>query len=176
MSRSNKVFEGMFANQDDMKQSISARLRYYMQKEKISQPKLAKAIGCSRDTIFSYMNNKISESRMDINVLKKLAQFFGVGQYYFCNDYHIFVDTENVAEILKELRKKERVPQRVFADMLGIPLASYKTYEQGKIKLPERHWEKIYYLYKESVDYLKIDEMDKFRSICSNLNMRKHKF
>lgn len=77
---------------------------------------------------------------------------------------------------MKELRKKERVPQRVFADMLGIPLASYKTYEQGKIKLPERHWEKIYYLYKESVDYLKIDEMDKFRSICSNLNMRKHKF
>lgn len=134
----------MFADKDTMKQSISARIRYHVRKAKVSQPELAKAVGCSRDTIFSYMNNKISESSMDIHVLKKLAEYFGVNEYYFCNDYHIFVDSRNVPETLKELREKEGVTQRAFADMLEIPLVSYKNYEQGRVRLPERYWEKIY--------------------------------
>lgn len=133
----------MFADQNVMKQSISARIRYYARKEKVSQPELAKAIGCSRDTVFSYMNNKTSESHMDINVLKKLAEYFEVDEYYFCNAYHIFVDSENVPEILKELRRKEGATQKAFADMLEISLASYKNYEQGRIRLPERYWKKI---------------------------------
>lgn len=166
----------MFVDRNDMEQSISVRIRYHVQKEKISQPKLAKAIGCSRDTIFAYMNNKTPESRMDINVLKKLADYFGVDKYYFCNAYHIFTDTEDVPRILKRLREKEGVTQKVFAYMLEIPLDSYKSYEQGKAQLPERHWRKIYYLHKWDIGCLNTDEMDKFESIRSNMNMNKYKF
>ena len=49
----------MFEDEEYRNRSISTRIKYFMKKEKLSQPKLGAAIGCSRDTIFSYANAKI---------------------------------------------------------------------------------------------------------------------
>lgn len=114
-----------------------------MQKAKISQPRLAKEIGCSRDRIFCYANGKVSEGYMDIELLKKLAGFFELDPYYFCNEYHVFVDTMDVPKVLKQLREKEGLSQREFAEKMKIPLASYKVYESGKTRLAEKYWKRL---------------------------------
>ena len=143
LTRSSNVFQGMFMENKMLEKSISAKIKYQMQKAKISQPRLAKAIGCSRDRIWTYANGKVSEGYMDIDFLKKLADYFGLDQYYFCNDYHVFVDTVNVSDILKELRKRKGLSQREFAKKMKIPLTSYKVYETGKTRFAEKHWEKL---------------------------------
>lgn len=130
----------MFAGKEKLRKSVSARIRYQLQQEKLSQSKLANAVGCSKDRIFSYVNGKISEERMDIGFLKSLADYFGLEPYYFCNDYHIFVDSEDVPAALKKLRMKSKVSQRAFAEKIKIPLASYKKYETGDAQLAERYW------------------------------------
>lgn len=143
LTRSSNVFQGMFIENSTMENSISTRIKYQMQKAKISQPRLAKEIGCSRDRIFCYANGKVSEGYMDIELLKKLAGYFELDPYYFCNEYHVFVDTMDVPKVLKQLREKEGLSQREFAEKMKIPLASYKVYESGKTRFAEKYWKQL---------------------------------
>lgn len=93
LTKSSEVFQGMFGQALGMDAGIPDRIKYHLHRTKTSQRKLAKALGCSRDTIFSYANGKIPEDRMDIAVLKQMASYFGQDRYCFCNEYHRFVDT-----------------------------------------------------------------------------------
>lgn len=77
---------------------------------------------------------------MDIGILKNMAAYFGEDIYYLCNEYHVFMDAVDVPEYLRRLRKKAGMSQKEWAGQLGIPLASYKSYEMGRVRLPERHW------------------------------------
>lgn len=123
--------------------AIPDRIKYHLHRTKTSYWKLAKALGCSRDTVFSYANGKIPEGHMDISVLKKMAAYFGKEEYYFCNEYHVFVDTANVPEYLKRVRKAKGMSQKVFADTFGIPLSAYKKYEVGAVRIPEKYYKVV---------------------------------
>lgn len=130
----------MFEEKSGSDSDIPDRIKYHLHKTKTSHWKLAKALGCSRDTVFSYANGKISEDRMDIAVLKKMAVYFGKETYYFCNEYHVFVDTVDVPEYLKGIRKEKGMSQKVFASTYGIPLSAYKKYEVGAVRIPEKYY------------------------------------
>lgn len=69
LTKSAKVFEGMFEDKAKIEQSISARIRYCMYKAKVPQYKIAKAIGYAKETIFNYMNGKVSEEHMNVQML-----------------------------------------------------------------------------------------------------------
>lgn len=143
LTRSSKVFWGMFTEKEMLEQSIASRIRYQMQKAGISQPKLAEAIGTTRDRIYTYENGKIEEQNMEIELLKKLARYFELDEYYFCNEYHVFMDTTDVPKVLKQLRGKKQMSQRQFAAKKNIPIAAYKSYESGKVRLAEKYWIKL---------------------------------
>lgn len=130
----------MFEEKLDIDVSISARIKFHLQKSKISYPKMAEAMECSRDMVFSYANGKIPEGHMDIAVLKKMAAYFGKETYYFCNEYHVFVDTVDVPEYLKRIRKAKEMSQKDFAVAFHIPLSAYKKYETGVVRIPEKYY------------------------------------
>lgn len=140
LTKSSEVFQGMFEDRQDTDACISARIKYYLHRAKTSHWKLAKALGCSRDTVFSYANGKISEDRMNVAVLKKMAAYFGTDPYYFCNEYHVFVDTVDVPEYLKGIRKAKGMSQREFCEKVQIPLAAYKKYETGAVRIPGKYY------------------------------------
>lgn len=133
----------MLDDEEARNRNISSRIKYFMNKEKLSQPGLGAAIGCSRDTIFRYTNAKIPEAHMDIQLLKKMAAYFGVEEYYFCNEYHRFIDTTNVPEYLRWTRKKMNMTQRQFVKILNVSLDSYKCYEVGKMRVSEECYYKL---------------------------------
>lgn len=62
----------------------------------------------SRDLVSSYTKESFPEEPMQISVLKSFALYFGKDTYYFCNDYHKFIDTVDVAKLLKRLRQNIR--------------------------------------------------------------------
>lgn len=138
-----RIFRGMHQYEKEKMKHISYRLKYHMAEYRISQLELAKACGCSIDTIFSYANGKCREENMDIGILKKIAAYFGKEEYYFCNEYLKVIDTVNVPEWLKRKRKERNMLQREFAARLHIPLESYKAYEAGTIRLQFRYWKEI---------------------------------
>ena len=132
--RSMRYFESMPTEFDMTK--ISDRINYELFDRRIPKVRLAREVGVGRDLVSSYTRENFPEESMQIPVLKSFAAYFGKDTYYFCNDYHKFIDTVDVVKLLKRLRKEKGVTQRRFADELGVTIAMYKTYEQGKSSLP----------------------------------------
>lgn len=129
-----RYFESMPTEFDMTK--ISDRINYELFDRRIPKVRLAREVGVGRDLVSSYTRENFPEESMQIPVLKSFAAYFGKDTYYFCNDYHKFIDTVDVVKLLKRLRKEKGVTQRRFADELGVTIAMYKTYEQGKSSLP----------------------------------------
>lgn len=84
---------------------------------------------------------------MQISVLKSFSEYFGKDTYYFCNDYHIFMDTVDVVRLLKRLRQEKGMTQMVLDGELNITTVIYKKYEQGKCKLPYQVYLRLQELY-----------------------------
>lgn len=143
LTRSEHVFLGMFDDYCGMENKIYIRIKYFIKKSKVSYQELGAAVGCSHDTVFVYANGKIVEEHMNIGILKRMAEYFGVEAYYFCNEYHVFVDTTDVPEYLKKIRKEKRMSQKEFAEATGVSLASYKKYETGAVRIPEKYYQVI---------------------------------
>lgn len=92
---------------------------------------------------------------MQIPVLKSFAAYFGKDAYYFCNEYHQFIDSLDVVKLLKRLRGKKGITQKMFADELGVTTVMYKAYEQGKSMLPYPVYlrlRKLYGLFEKETD------------------------
>lgn len=109
----------------------------------ISQMRLARELGISRDCIFDYMNPEYPERAMQVETLKKLAVYFKKDIHYFCNAYHIFLDTVDGRAYLKDKRSKLGMSQREYAKEIGVTLCAYKVYERGRARIPEEVWKRI---------------------------------
>ncbi len=126
---------------------ISGRINFELVDRRIPKARLAREVGVSRDLVDNYTRESFSEESMQISVLKSFAAYFGKDTYYFCNDYHKFIDTVDVDKLLKRLRQKKGIAQKLFADELGVTTTMYKAYEQGKSNLPYRVYLRLQKLY-----------------------------
>ena len=130
------------ASQLDM-DKISGRLRYALLENRIPYQRAAREMGVSRDVLFDYTSPDYPESAMQPQTLIKFAEYLGKERYYFCNEYHKFLDIVKTGEFLQGLRMRHGMTQKQFADFLGITLASYKKYEEGRGRLPLKVFEKL---------------------------------
>lgn len=138
-----KVFKDMLSAADFDMKKICNRLRYAFLENKISFMQASKELGVSRDLFINYTNPDYKECSMQVHILKKIADYFGKDRYYFCNEYHMFLDTVNIKYFLCESRAQQKMTQKQFADFLGVTLSSYKKYEEGRSRLPLAVFEKL---------------------------------
>lgn len=137
------VFKGMnLSNNYDMDR-ICDRLRYELRKKRISNEKAARELGVSRDLIFDYINPNYSESSMQVETLIKFADYFGKEKYYFCNDYHIFLDTVDAGSFLRKAKLEYNMTREEFAQYLDISYTRYRSYEDGRCKIPREVFDKL---------------------------------
>ena len=95
--RSMRYFQSMPLEFDMTK--ISDRINYELFDRRIPKSRLAREVGVSRDLVGNYTRASFSEESMQISVLKSFALYFGKDTYYFCNDYHRFIDTVDVVKL-----------------------------------------------------------------------------
>lgn len=143
--RSTRYFESMPREFDMTK--ISDRINRELFERRIPKARFAREVGVSRDLVCNYTRTSFAEESMQIPVLKSFAAYFDKDTYYFCNDYHKFIDTIDGMELLKRFRGKEAVTQKIFADKLGVTTAMYKAYEEGKCSLPYQVYLRLHKLY-----------------------------
>ncbi|MCI9097455.1 MAG: helix-turn-helix transcriptional regulator [Lachnospiraceae bacterium] len=71
------------------------------------------------------------------------------------------MDQTDVAESLKSIRRKKGVTQKMLADELGVALAIYKAYEQGKSNLPYQVYlrlQKVYGPFEDNLWEVEVNE------------------
>ena len=100
-------------------------------------------MGVGRELIYDYTNPDYPEGSMRPETLIRFAEYFGEERYYFCNGYHKFLAVVDGGSFLSGIRKKRNMSQSQFARWLGIPLANYKKYENGKCRLPEKVFDRL---------------------------------
>ena len=100
-------------------------------------------MGVSRDVLFDYTSPDYPESAMQLQTLIKFAEYLGKDRYCFCNEYHKFLYTVKTGDFLWKLGMKHGMTQKQFANFLGITLASYKKYEEGRGRLSLEVFEKL---------------------------------
>ncbi len=140
---------------------ISSRISFALLDRRTPKARLAREVGVSRDLVYNYTRENFPEESMRIPVLKAFAEYFKMDTYYFCNDYHKFMDQTDVAELLKSIRRKKGVTQKMFADELGVALAIYKAYEQGKSNLPYQVYlrlQKVYGPFEDNLWEVEVNE------------------
>ena len=147
-----RYFESMPSEFDMTK--ISDRINYELLDRRIPKVRLARDVGVGRELVSSYTRENFPEESMQIPVLKSFAAYFGKDTYYFCNDYHRFIDTVDVVKLLKRLRQEKGMTQRMFAEELNVTLAMYKAYEVGKCRLTYLVYLRLRELYGVYVDQL----------------------
>ncbi len=138
-----KVIRGMefFDTYDMSKVCDRIRLELYMcQKPK---DKVVKEIGVSKDLLRDYINPAYLEKSMQPQTLIKMAEYFGKDKYYFCNDYHRFLNEVDGKAYLKGKREAQNMSQRQYANVLGISISRYKSYEEGRSKIPVELWKML---------------------------------
>lgn len=138
-----KVVKGLNTFENCSFDKICDRIRFAMCMSQISQFKLASDIGVSRDCIIDYTSSDYPEKSMQVETLKKMALYFEKDIYYFCNDYHKFLDSEQGNRILRQKRKELHLTQPEYAERLGVKIGIYKRYEQGRTRIPENIWKMI---------------------------------
>ena len=130
-----KIFTGkVYLESFDMER-ICNRLHYALIQKNVSANQAAKDIGVSRYLMSDYINYKYSEDSMQVETLIKFAEYFGEERYYFCNEYHRFLDSVDAGKLLRELRSEHNMTQREFAAYLEISHFRYKSYEEGRCKV-----------------------------------------
>lgn len=138
-----KVVKGFeFFDTYDMSR-VCDRIRMELNMCQMSKEKVAKEIGVSRDVLYDYVKPVYLEKSMQPQILIKLAEYFGKDKYYFCNDYHRFLDEVDGKAYLKGKRTEHNMSQRQFAKTLEISLPRYKAYESGKNKIPMELWKML---------------------------------
>lgn len=138
-----RIFKGMESFTDCDMEKICNRLRYALWEKEVSYQRAARELGVSRDLLFNYTSPDYSENSMKVETLKRLAEYFEKEMYYFCNEYHRFLDTADVKMLLQKIKKEQNMTRKQLADHLGISFASYKSYERGKCKIPREVFELI---------------------------------
>ena len=138
-----KVLKGLDCIEKDNMDKICNRIRLALCMGQITRIKLAGDIGVSRDRVFDYLNPNYPEASMNVDVLKRMAEYFHKDQYYFCNSYHLFLDSGISFQILKEKRIQMKLTQKEYSEILGVKQAIYKKYEQGQARIPENVWKQI---------------------------------
>ena len=138
-----KVFRGMIPPDDFDAGRISDRLRYAFRRKGVSYQRVSEELGIGKDLLRNYLNLNYCESSMQVEILLKLADYFGEEKYYFCNEYHKFIDTVNIGDFLRKTKQKYHMTRKEFAGYLGVTFSAYRTYESGKNRLPRNVFERL---------------------------------
>lgn len=138
-----KIFRGMIPPDDFDAGRICDRLRYAFRRKGVSCQRVSGELGLGKDLLHNYLSRNYCESSMQVEILIKLADYFGEETYYFCNDYHKFLATVDGGMFLRKMKQKYHMTRKEFAGYLGVSFSAYRAYESGKSRLPRNVFERL---------------------------------
>lgn len=105
------------------------------------QKDVAKLIGISRNM---YMNIESGTKKQIPNeIVKKLADFYGVPVEAFMDDYNRFL-ADGQADRIRKYREATGLGKKAFARETGIPIRCLQEWESGEKTVSRKSWEKYF--------------------------------
>ncbi len=74
---------------------------------------------------------------------QKAAEFFEIDVTSLLDDYNLFL-YHNQGQQIKRLRKSLKLTQSEFAKYIGVPLGTLKKWEQNRVNIQKKTFEKLF--------------------------------
>lgn len=120
--------------------NVSDKLKWYRYYNELLQSKVAKAMEIDRTTYSRYEENVIDVYPLD--KLEFAAKLFQIEVTELLDDYNLFL-YNGQGSYIKKLRKSLKLTQSEFAKMFYVPLGTLKKWEQERVRLQKRTFEKL---------------------------------
>lgn len=120
--------------------TVSDKLKWYRYQNGLQQSDMAKIMGVDRTTYSRYEENVLEAYPLD--KLEKAAKYFGIDIIELLNEYNLFL-YYGQGEQIKGLRKSLGLTQSELAQRLGVSLQKVRNWEDGKVRVSRRTFEKI---------------------------------
>lgn len=121
--------------------TVADKLRYYRYKNGLLQRDVADYAGIERTTYNSYEEDVRDYYPLD--VLVRIAELFEVDITDLLDDYNAFLFHGQAGQ-LKAFRKRMILTQASLATKYGVNITNVKRWEQNKIRMTKKMWERIF--------------------------------
>ncbi len=121
-------------------ETVSDKLKWYRINSGLLQRDVARAIGVDRTTYSRYEENVLECYPLD--KLSKAAELFKIDVSLLLDDYNTFIYNGQGKQI-KGLRKSMKLTQSQFAKYIKTPLGTLKKWEQNKVSIQKKTFEKL---------------------------------
>lgn len=120
--------------------TISDKLKWYRYQNGLLQSEVAKVMGVDRTTYSRYEENVLEAYPLD--KLAKASEFFEIDVTSLLDDYNLFL-YRGQGQQIKRLRKSIKLTQPEFAKYIGVPLGTLKKWEQNRVNIQKKTFEKL---------------------------------
>lgn len=121
--------------------TVADKLRYYRYRSGLLQRETANHAGIERTTYSAYEEDVREYYPLD--VLARIAELFDVDITDLLDAYNSFL-YHGQSEQVKSLRRRTGLTQAKFAERYGVTKSQIKRWEQGKIRITKKMWEKLF--------------------------------
>lgn len=120
--------------------SVSDKLKWYRYQNGLLQSEVANVMGVDRTTYSRYEENVLDT--YPVKKLVKAAELFGIDVTDLLDSYNLFL-YRGQGEQIKRLRKSLKLTQSQFAKYTDIPLGTLKKWEQNRVCVQKKFFEKL---------------------------------
>ena len=124
----------------EMLATVSDKLKWYRYQNGLLQSGVAMVMDIDRTTYSRYEENVLEAYPLD--KLSKAAELFGIDVTALLDDYNLFLYNGQGQQI-KRLRKSLGLTQSAFAKYLNTPLGTLKKWEQNRVNIRKRTFQKL---------------------------------
>lgn len=121
-------------------ESVSDKLKWYRIRNGFLQRDIAKIMEVDRTTYSRYEENVLEAYPLD--KLSKAAELFGIHVTAMLDEYNLFLYQGQGLQI-KRLRKSMKLTQSQFAKYISVPLGTLKKWEQERVCIQKKTFEKL---------------------------------
>ena len=120
--------------------TVSDKLKWYRYQNGLLQSEVVKVMKVDRTTYSRYEENILETYPID--KLSKAAELFKIDVTSLLDDYNLFLYRSQGQQI-KRLRKSLKLTQSEFAKYIGVPLGTLKKWEQNRVNIQKKTFEKL---------------------------------